>query len=1196
MNRRQNPRPLPLNEERIDRFMVELMSQLKTWLLKERLRHSPIQGPRWILTVPSAPVTDPLVRSVRTGEPRVVEVQLWSEPSRPFDKMVHRALLSYFGEKNPTQVFVVSIFLNGVHSPVDIEKNLARVEVGIRDKLEHELRHVSQETAHGPTSTLPKESNDALSFRIYINDPAELEARIGNLVSEVKRAAKHPDVERTIRKRCYDSRLALFTSLLNGIDTWHRMLEAGLTEKNERKVRRAVYTAVEPTLSQIIERKGEPVRLPNPRPIPLDEMALREDAEAIVESLHAYAEEEIAVRASDGMNPDWPLAGARAHIIRHEMKAKAITGDRRIDRTVVGIQLIDGKGSKKLVVSGAAHIWRGPSGEPEGRIVVRVNAAMTPGELASATSGGQFSILFGDLLSLLRHEMTHVGDWKSETGPSYSKSEGVVDDWKDYYNDPLEVRSFMREITDDVKHYVSMNVETARPKELVQKALDSSSRWQQMVPHLTPANEKLLLQAAYRAVEDEREPALKRARARRELQERMKGMRRPNPARAPRTLDLAAWHLAGLVQGKPTVLYHGTTRTFPRFSLDRARHELVNQFYGAGLFFVPKKDTAWKYADANRNVGFDPEIVADVARLKPKAGAFLRQLVEDGNTEANWDRLLADTRAAGFESTETDEYLGADPNTLYDIANYVIGSKSGKPETDEVQDTFAILTGSGSTGAPESVYAMLDDVGLDSERYRPKVYICQVTVHKPLVTASPAKAKKARAQGYDSVVYYGPDLVDAVPEIAVFDPAAVRILGVQVETTKKTEDGETAYVRKAYDGWRRENPIIVRGPWQDYGRTLKGTLWENTAILSDDAGWNDGGCFIAARALAEVTGGELWSIVGAHHKQAELVHHVVVAVPGGYLDGDGFSTKGTLLRRWRKTEKVANAKLEPLDEARVKREGDLVCPPRAVAALKRVLPKPPEKIRRQNPVREPPPGLVELAKRLTREWAPLGVTGVGTGFGLDAVGSEHGTWGLYVVTSSSFREKDSLPESVDGFPVRLRGHVVARRANPARSLDEALAGGKRIRISRELVPEEEYERVRVQVLGPRGGGLGGSGIFAEVLAGQTVYQSSHTGRRFGNDGDFVIENSEAVHGWGPLAYDLAMEKVTELGGTLRPDRKDVSSDARAVWAHYATRPDVEKVARATPPRFEGDHAYRKAPTTLARLRETPASLTEDEPE
>jgi hypothetical protein len=55
-----------------------------------------------------------------------------------------------------------------------------------------------------------------------------------------------------------------------------------------------------------------------------------------------------------------------------------------------------------------------------------------------------------------------------------------------------------------------------------------------------------------------------------------------------------------------------------------------------------------------------------------------------------------------------------------------------------------------------------------------------VTVSNPLVTANKAQASKARSKGFDSVVFYGSDLVDGVPEVAVFSPRNVKVRNIEV--------------------------------------------------------------------------------------------------------------------------------------------------------------------------------------------------------------------------------------------------------------------------------------------------------------------------------------------------------------------------------------------------------------------------------
>lgn len=239
------------------------------------------------------------------------------------------------------------------------------------------------------------------------------------------------------------------------------------------------------------------------------------------------------------------------------------------------------------------------------------------------------------------------------------------------------------------------------------------------------------------------------------------------------------WGLDRLLEGQPTVLYHGTTKSFKAFDLSRSRDELVDRFYGKGIFLTPSKRVAESYAEANRNIGFDPSIIQDLKRVNPAAGKFLEMLYKVGGSDA-WETFLQKEgfwepgQAADMEAFE--DYLGVDPNSLTDIAEYIIGSKEkfsgGEPDALDLFST--------STGAPEYLYDTLDEVGLDSEKYRPKVYTVVVRVQNPLVTARKSEARKARSKGYDAVIFHGSDLVRGVPEVAVFDPRKVKISKVEL--------------------------------------------------------------------------------------------------------------------------------------------------------------------------------------------------------------------------------------------------------------------------------------------------------------------------------------------------------------------------------------------------------------------------------
>jgi len=207
----------------------------------------------------------------------------------------------------------------------------------------------------------------------------------------------------------------------------------------------------------------------------------------------------------------------------------------------------------------------------------------------------------------------------------------------------------------------------------------------------------------------------------------------------------------------------------------RSRSELVDNYYGVGIFLTPSKAVAEKYANANRNIGFDPDIIDDLKRKNKAAGEFMEDLYHRG-TDA-WDTLIEKAKIA-FPKVDpgvaVDTYLGVDSNLVGDVCGYIIGSEI-KPLGTDAPTLF-----SQSSGAPDWLYDDLDALGLDSSKYRPKVYTVVVTVSNPLITASKSQAKSARKKGYDSVVFYGADLVSGVPEVAVFNQNHVKIRKIEV--------------------------------------------------------------------------------------------------------------------------------------------------------------------------------------------------------------------------------------------------------------------------------------------------------------------------------------------------------------------------------------------------------------------------------
>lgn len=250
----------------------------------------------------------------------------------------------------------------------------------------------------------------------------------------------------------------------------------------------------------------------------------------------------------------------------------------------------------------------------------------------------------------------------------------------------------------------------------------------------------------------------------------------PNASKVADRFELQHHGLDGLERGEAVTLYHGTVRQFDAFDMAKTRDELVNKFYGPGIFLTPSRKIAWDYAYANRNIGFDAEVIEDLKRVNANAGAFLAALVERGRDA--WDAYTPEALGVapeGFSDALERHFGGIDPNHVGDIAPYVVGSKDEPLGGGDPVNIF-----NASTGMPSWTYDVLDQVGVDSKKYRPKVYTVKVKVQNPLVTKSQSAARSARSKGYDSVVYFGPHLVQGVPEVAVFNPRDVKVVRVEV--------------------------------------------------------------------------------------------------------------------------------------------------------------------------------------------------------------------------------------------------------------------------------------------------------------------------------------------------------------------------------------------------------------------------------
>jgi hypothetical protein len=247
---------------------------------------------------------------------------------------------------------------------------------------------------------------------------------------------------------------------------------------------------------------------------------------------------------------------------------------------------------------------------------------------------------------------------------------------------------------------------------------------------------------------------------------------------------LEAVGLSGLATGEPTRLYHGTTASFREFDPAKCRRELVDPYYDADIFLTPSWDVAARYAWAARNAHLPASIMDDLAARNGRAAGFLRSVHARYGPEV-WE---AAGKAAGywrddpapgegkFDYDGFTRHLGVDPNDLADVARYIEGA-ARPPERDD--GPFDIFLGAPNAMQPW-VYDAVDRIGLDSAAYRPKVYTVEVTAREPAVAWSMEEARGALDRGHDCLVYLGPKRVGDVPEVALRDPARVRVVRVDL--------------------------------------------------------------------------------------------------------------------------------------------------------------------------------------------------------------------------------------------------------------------------------------------------------------------------------------------------------------------------------------------------------------------------------
>ncbi len=248
-------------------------------------------------------------------------------------------------------------------------------------------------------------------------------------------------------------------------------------------------------------------RLGNPRPIPIDEEAIAVATLGVVDALHeqfAGWEKQNPSEAREPYGPTPPHGSVLPpRIFSFQRHVGPEKGKKR--RTFLLVKL-DVNDAQRVVLRGGAGMM---GGSPV--VILTLNGRYSPRALAHFAAGGAGSLLYREVLSTMRHEVTHLSDpgldltkpaSYGNAPPLGKATEAFIEA---YYNEPTEVRAFLQEVVSDVKAFVHKAWQAVRPKDLLRRAIEESEAYNMLAAHLHPKNNQKILSAAARAVTEQLE-------------------------------------------------------------------------------------------------------------------------------------------------------------------------------------------------------------------------------------------------------------------------------------------------------------------------------------------------------------------------------------------------------------------------------------------------------------------------------------------------------------------------------------------------------------------------------------------------------------------------------------------------------------------------------------------------------------------
>ena len=141
-------------------------------------------------------------------------------------------------------------------------------------------------------------------------------------------------------------------------------------------------------------------------------------------------------------------------------------------------------------------------------VIVFLNGAYSPADLMRGKYRGTFSPLSDcthgsclpfALYDVLIHELTHASDIVGAKQYNRQKiAAGDESEFAAYYNEPSEVRAYMRQVVEEAGRMATHLKDFLRDRQdLVAKSMKLSTTWGEISPYLTPANRQKILLAVY---------------------------------------------------------------------------------------------------------------------------------------------------------------------------------------------------------------------------------------------------------------------------------------------------------------------------------------------------------------------------------------------------------------------------------------------------------------------------------------------------------------------------------------------------------------------------------------------------------------------------------------------------------------------------------------------------------------------------